>query len=296
MLAIVIPFYKIDFFEETLSSLATQSNKKFRVYIGNDHSPADPCNLINKFQDKIDIKYTKFNDNLGQKSLVQQWHRCIDLIGHEEWIQILGDDDVIGENFVAEFYAHLDIINSHQINVIRFASAHIDEENRVTSKVFKHPEIESSIDFLFRKFNGGTRSSLSEYIFKRENLIKIQFKDFPLGWFSDLLAVLEISNFKNIYTINTSVVFFRYSKINISGNKSLFKIKNEATINFYFYLLRNDQLDLSKERKQIIFNQIENRALLHKKNIKTIVRIVFYYLKLGKFKGLIKLLLRFIFN
>lgn len=39
MLAIVIPYYKITFFEDTLESLAHQTDKRFKVYIGDDASP-----------------------------------------------------------------------------------------------------------------------------------------------------------------------------------------------------------------------------------------------------------------
>lgn len=42
MLAIVIPYYKINYFEETLKSLSNQTDKKFKVYIGNDASENDP--------------------------------------------------------------------------------------------------------------------------------------------------------------------------------------------------------------------------------------------------------------
>ena len=45
MLAIVIPYYKYTFFEETLLSLQNQTNKKFNVYIGDDASPENPLDL-----------------------------------------------------------------------------------------------------------------------------------------------------------------------------------------------------------------------------------------------------------
>ena len=46
MLAIVIPYYNMQFFEETLQSLSSQSDQRFRVYIGNDASPDNPEFLI----------------------------------------------------------------------------------------------------------------------------------------------------------------------------------------------------------------------------------------------------------
>ena len=39
MLSIIIPYYKLTFFEATLQSLACQSAKRFKVHIGDDASP-----------------------------------------------------------------------------------------------------------------------------------------------------------------------------------------------------------------------------------------------------------------
>lgn len=49
LLAIVIPYYKPDFFEETLQSVAAQTDKRFTLYIGNDASAHDPLPLIQKY-------------------------------------------------------------------------------------------------------------------------------------------------------------------------------------------------------------------------------------------------------
>lgn len=52
-LAIVIPFFKLDYFEKTLESLANQTNKNFNLYIGDDFSPETPLKLLEKYKDKI---------------------------------------------------------------------------------------------------------------------------------------------------------------------------------------------------------------------------------------------------
>ncbi|MFV0178223.1 glycosyltransferase family 2 protein [Empedobacter falsenii] len=108
-LAIVIPYYKLTYFEETLQSLANQTDKKFNLYIGNDSSPEDPLNLIDLYRQKVNLIYIKFEENYGgQGKLVEQWERCIALTNEEEYIQILGDDDLVSENFVETFYEILD--------------------------------------------------------------------------------------------------------------------------------------------------------------------------------------------
>ena len=66
MLAIVIPYYKLSFFEETLKSLADQTDKRFKVYIGNDASSENPINIFNKYKPRINLKYKKFEEFIAK--------------------------------------------------------------------------------------------------------------------------------------------------------------------------------------------------------------------------------------
>src|SRR5690606_21967007 len=129
----------------------------------------------------------------------KQWNRCIDLSDDEEWLMILGDDDVLQHNFVETFYENLNEIDALKINVIRYSTVIINEKGEEFSNVFTHPKLETSTDFLMRKLKGGTRSSLSEFIFRRKDFDKVKFKDLPLAWYSDYLAVLEVSNFSTLF-------------------------------------------------------------------------------------------------
>ena len=180
-IAIVIPFFKINFFEQTLEALSGQSNKLFTVYIGNDASPDDPLEIIQKYSNIIKIRYFKFDQNLGAKSLSKQWGRSLDLVELEEWVILLGDDDILGENCIAEFYTNLNVINAEAIDVIRFATLAINSQGKPISEVHWHPVIENSVNFLFRKINGPARSSISEHIFKISTVKKFGFRDFPLA-------------------------------------------------------------------------------------------------------------------
>ena len=122
MLAIVIPYYKITFFEATLASLANQTDKRFKVYVGNDASPEDPFFLLDQYKGRIDFSYYKFENNMGSTSLVKQWDRCLALTEQEEWMILLCDDDTLSESCIADFYKHLPKINSADCNVVRFAT------------------------------------------------------------------------------------------------------------------------------------------------------------------------------
>lgn len=250
MLAIIIPYYKIIFFEETLESLSKQTDKRFKVYIGDDASSENPIFLLEKYKGKFDFVYHRFETNLGSISLTKQWERCIALSENEGWIMILGDDDVFGENVVEGFYVNLNKIEENKINVIRYSSQKIYSDGSIISDIYQHPTIEKATDFFFRK----SRSSLSEYIYRKVKVNEIGFKNFPLGWYSDILAVLEFSEFKNIYSINNAQIFIRISAYSISGNDFNLKLKAESTFEFYYYLLTNKvELFDEKQKKELCF-------------------------------------------
>ena len=142
MLAIVIPYYKYDFFEETLKSLASQENKQFHVYIGDDASPKPLVDLLAKFKDQFSFTYHRFESNIGRTSLVQQWNRCLDLVQNETWVQILCDDDTLAPNAVASFYKNLSEIDIVNCSVIRFATKVIDGNGNALSNIYQHPKLE----------------------------------------------------------------------------------------------------------------------------------------------------------
>lgn len=267
MLAIVIPYFKLTFFEATLQSLANQTDKRFSVYIGDDASPENPSVLLEKYKGKFDFVCHRFDSNLGGTSLTQQWERCVALSGEEEWVMILGDDDVFGENVVATFYENRNEIDSLGINVIRYATVVINEKGQAISKLHKHPKLETSTAFLMRKFKGGTRSSLSEFIFRKKEFDKVKFKDLPLAWYSDYLAVLEVSNFSTLYTINASKVYFRHSGLNITSKADNLKTKNIATFGFYYYLLHEKQQFFTAEQISVLLARLEKTFSDYKKNV-----------------------------
>lgn len=269
MLSIVIPYYKIAFFEETLKSLATQTDKRFTVYIGDDASPENPTLILEKFKGKFDFTYYRFPENLGKLSLTKQWERCIDLARNEKWVKILGDDDVLSNNTVKCFYENLEEIEKNYINVVRFATQKINAQGSSISQILKHPIIENASNFLFKK----TGSSLSEYIFNKAQVESVKFKNFPLGWYSDMLAVFEFSNFGDIYSINESITYVRVSQLSISGSSLGDKKKMQSEFEFYFYLLNNKSQHFSESQIDEILKRINKCYLNNKKQYSFFFRI-----------------------
>lgn len=237
-LAIVIPFYKIEYFEKTLRSISQQTDQRFKVYIGNDCSGYQIENLLSKYLAEIEYSYIEYSENFGKTSLASQWNRLVDHI-QEEWFQILGDDDTISKNFVEEFYRALRDVEIRGINLIRFTYHKINENEEVL-ETFDYPwKSIGSQEFLFNKLSWKYGSSLSENIFRKELYDKYKFKEFPLAWHSDDYSILELSNYGDLYNIRTAYVNVRVSELSITGNRHLDEEKLRASFLFYEQILFN---------------------------------------------------------
>ena len=279
MLAIVIPYYKLTFFEATLKSLASQTDKRFKVYIGDDNSPESPFELLENYKGEFEFDYHKFEDNLGSSSLTKQWERCVKLSSNEEWIMILGDDDVLTNDVVSNWYKFYLEFNT-KANVIRFASVLINADDEITSDKFIHPIWEKATESFYRKFLGSTRSSLSEHIFSKESFKKHGFYNYQLAWNSDDRAWLEFSEDKPIYTINESLVHVRISTINISGKGDNYLVKNRSLLEFYKFLISKKLSHYSpQQRTNILRNYGKNIKKYREISFLEYVYIIFYSIK-----------------
>lgn len=262
-LAIIIPYYKIDYFAETLESLAKQTDRRFKVYIGDDASQDSPEELLKNFKEKFNFIYKRFNDNLGSISLTKQWERCIAMMQDEEWFMILGDDDLLTENIVQDFYKNLEEFSPIS-NVVRFSSQGFIQETGRQGEVFHHPKLENALDYLLRKLKGETRGSLSEYVFRTSSFKRYRFKDYFYGWTADDRAILDFSEGKPIFSINT-LVRVRNSEQSITGSKKNIDRLIESRKNSMKDLLIDYGNQLDNSQKKFIFTIFEAQFFKSKK-------------------------------
>jgi hypothetical protein len=262
-LAIVIPAYKIDFFEQTLASIANQTCKNFNLYIGIDNSPFDFETIIKKFSSKISINYYRFSDNLGSMDLVGQWTRCINLISNEKWIWLFSDDDVIGEKCVEIFYKELQTENN-LYDIFHFDVKIINEKGMVIKSPRKYPKVITSIDLYKMKSLGKIDCFVVENIFSREIYDKYGgFKSLPLAWGSDLATWIEMSLDNGLITIKEDYVYWRQSNLNITPNKSTIVIKNKLF----------SEVELLSWTNTLWYDKIKYF------NQKVLLRILFHYIQ-----------------
>jgi len=230
-LAIVIPAYKTKYFDAALASIAAQTNKNFKVYVGDDGSKEDIKSITDKYAGKINIQYHRFANNLGGHDLVKQWNRSVDLAS-EEWIWLFSDDDILAPGCVQGFFDALDKTKSWH-NVYRFNIEMIDADDRVICVKDPHPVTETGYEFLQRRLQSKSLSAAVEYIFRKDVFEQnAGFVNFPLAFCSDDASWIEFAGDKSIYTISQEKVYWRSSNINISSSKGLQQQKVEALLNY----------------------------------------------------------------
>jgi glycosyltransferase involved in cell wall biosynthesis len=220
-LAIIIPAYKIQYIDQTLQSISQQTCKNFTLYIGDDCSEYNLWEVINPYKGMINIKYHRFETNLGGNDLIAHWDRCIELVGNEEWLWLFSDDDQMMPNCVKYFYEALSQTNDN-FDLYRFNNQIIDGKGQPISELTVGPTYETSLSFLKRKLSLETNSYMVEYIFRKSIYKKYNgFVKFPLAWGSDDATWALFAQAKGIYTIQNAYVSWRYSGINLSSLKTM---------------------------------------------------------------------------
>ncbi len=262
-LAIIIPAYKPDFFHSTLASLAAQTDKRFRVYVGDDAGPAEIRKVCEGFVGSLDIRYHRFDENLGGRDLVSQWERCIAL-SDEPWIWLFCDDDVMAPDCVSSFYAHLEKTGG-QFDLYRFNTSRIDSEGKTIYTAPQHPPLETSLEFVCSKMSLKRDSFVSEYIFSREvHERKCGFVNFPLAWCADDATWVKYGEEKGVYTIPQSRVYWRQSGVNVSMGGRIYHTQKLDALVAYMDWLTNLFAEVTRvdEELQQQFTSLQKRFFL----------------------------------
>ena len=213
-LAIVIPAYKAAYLDETLRSIATQTCKAFVVYVGDDASAYDLRSICERWQHDIDLRYYRFENNLGLHDLVAQWERCVAL-SREPWICLFCDDDSMEPECVEMFYREMSLTGD-SYSIYHFNVDIIDASGNLIRVPAKFPRILSGREFAIKRFNFQISSFVSEYIFARKAFKKVGgFQSFPRGWCSDDATWIKLASGSGIKTIAGPKVKWRYSGQNI---------------------------------------------------------------------------------
>ena len=217
-LAIIIPAYKPDFLRKTLQSVINQTDQRFSLYIFDDASPHNIREIVESSPLPKQTHYQRFEENMGQYSLVKQWDRCIEQIQNESWVWLFSDDDIMDPDCVKAFYKARE--KDQAAGCFRFDTIKIDQDGK-NIRENQFPDKMNASDFLNLKLSSEQESYVVEYIFSREAFYDVGgFPDLPLAWASDDLFWAKMANLHPIRTIKGPIVKWRSSALNISGGKN----------------------------------------------------------------------------
>jgi glycosyltransferase involved in cell wall biosynthesis len=247
-LTIVVPYYKRDYLDSSLASLARQTDQAFTVLVGDDASPQDPTEIIHRHQGSIQTRYRRYDQNLGMSALAAHWNRCVRETS-SEWIWLFSDDDLASKDCVESFRTTLHNTDG-LFDVYRFKTKYVDAQGSVIRDPPEPPRTETGAEFLFARMSEGRSSWAVEYIFRRSAFEAAGgFLDFPLGWFSDDASWIAFARPNAIRTIDGGTVFWRQSDANLSSPKPEHVGKKLAAFRSYLLWCKREFPDDGLQQK-----------------------------------------------
>lgn len=232
------------FLHDALNSLASQQDKRFRVYIGDDASPEDLKSICDSFAGRLDLYYHRFEHNLGSTALAKHWNRCVAL-SHERWLWLFSDDDIADAGCSAAFRQALEETKD-AFDVYHFQVNIVDREGKLLRRPPDYPPYLSSVDYTGLRLDYQISSYAVEYIFSRDAFNREGgFVSFPIAWCSDDASWAAFSESKGIHTIDGPRINWRLSGLNLSSPNSPHGAKKiEAGLQYLEWLRRRPEISL----------------------------------------------------
>lgn len=251
----VLPAYKIDYFDKAIKSILNQSEDDWELIIVDDASPDNLISVVERYKDSR-IRFYRNQENIGGNNLVNQWNIALSY-AQGDYVVLASDDDMYSKDYLKSLKKLVETYPSY--NVYASRKIIIDENDNAIDIDGSLGEELTLLDFATEMFRGRVYSSISNFMFSRETLIKIGgFVDFPLAWFSDDATVLKCAN-KGIIFSSVPLFYFRFSGKNISSNKNLgmFYTKINSTILFYKWGQKfMSSILVNSTKEEILFRNI----------------------------------------
>ncbi len=212
----IMPAYKAKFIPLAIESILNQSYRDFELIIVNDASPESLKKIVDGYTDNR-IIYKENETNIGGTDLVANWNHCIKF-AHNDYIILATDDDTYEPDFL--FEATKQIKKYPNVSLIRSGVKKIGEQGQVLDIEFPLKEYMSSREFTLCWAKGHTISCVSNYIFRKKDLLALGgFTSFPHAHFSDDATALALSN-NGVASIPKNCMNFRVSDINLSNQRN----------------------------------------------------------------------------
>lgn len=251
-LAVVIPYYKREFLGELLGVLAQQGSSTLAVYVFDDCSPEDPSSIIDRYRNALRLDYHRFEARMGNTDLAAHWNRCLPLLGSEEWVWFLPDDDLPLDGCMESLVTALESKPSNEIAAIRMATDIISAQGDVLARdATDGAGLEDNLEFYTRIVESRARNTLGSAVYRKRYLVEAGgFVSFPRAWGSDHATLLLVTAGRKIYRLGEARLGFRMGDNNISADRTDGAVKVRARYEFVLWLMSNESIFPSKPTAQ----------------------------------------------
>ena len=218
-ITIAIPAYKTVYLAEAIRSALMQTYSEFEVLVVDDCSLRGVKEVVDKFDDAR-IRYYRNEKNVGKDDPSRNWMRCLDL-ARGDYICILCDDDMYGPEYLQTLVALVKKYPS--CSAFRCGVSEIDERGETKGYYSLAPEFENVEEYMWHYFSRNNHQTISEWMLKTSSLKFIGgYVACPMAWGSDCSTIYLLAEKGGVVTSPFRQVFFRYSGINITGQKFKF--------------------------------------------------------------------------
>ena len=234
LISIAIPAYKATYLREAISSALNQTYTNFELIIVNDKSPENLNKIVKSFNDSR-IRYYENNENLGKKSIVHNWNKCLSLAKGEFFV-LLCDDDIMMPNFLKTMIQYT--YKYPKCNVFK-TRCYIIKDSKIIEETSLWDEFQTFDTFFDKKMRRMRKHTISEFLYRTSYIQTLQYIPFPIGYYSDDASIIRFIENGGICCSKEILMKFRRSDIHIPGNKSLNKQKVDAALCYYEWLKKN---------------------------------------------------------
>lgn len=273
LVSIAIPAFKKEYLKEAISSILNQNYTNFELIIVNDKSPDNLYEVVTQFKDKR-IRYFENTENLGKKSIVYNWNRCLSY-AQGEFFVLMCDDDIMKPNFISHL---LDLSFKYPLcNVFRARREVYNELTQYTQEDPLWPNYETYNDFLSNTILGKRKHTISEFLYRTDYIKSIGgYNIYPVGFYADDASILRFSRQGGIVCSSEILLTFRKSLYHISSPCNQNFQKAIAAVKYYKWLL---SLTDKIEYKTTIMDQLDYdlyEYFINSSSLKEKLKIILY--------------------
>ena len=213
LFSFILPAYKAPFLQEAIESILNQTYQNLELVIVDDASPEDLKSIVNTFSDTR-IRYYRNEKNIGGTDLVKQWNHCLSF-ATGDYVILAADDDVYDKKFLSEAVG---LFKKYpEVSLLRAWTQSIDEYGNISGIDIKCAEYMNVWEFIL--VSNHISAGIGNYVFKKDQLLKECFINFPAAWWSDWATAINCAENGILFT-DKILYSFRKSAIRVSSCNS----------------------------------------------------------------------------